>query len=165
MRLSAVAFVEQMGDDDRLTVIIFDDQQRVLVPNQRVGDNRQNIINAINTITAGGGTSLYDTIAFAAQDLQKTRRADEVNAMVVLTDGQDTVSSRFTSPDAAFAAVVQASGASVYTIAYGEDADQDVLRNIALATNGIAYQGDVSTIGDIYAEISAAFGGSLGIGR
>ncbi len=165
VRLSAVAFVEQMGDDDRLTVIIFDDQQRVLVPNQRVGDNRQNIINAINTITAGGGTSLYDTIAFAAQGLQKSRRADEVNAMVVLTDGQDTVSSTYTSPDAAFAAVVQASGASVYTIAYGEDADRDILRNIALATNGIAYQGDVSTIGDIYAEISAAFGGSLGIGR
>ncbi len=85
--------------------------------------------------------------------------------MVVLSDGQDTVSARFTSADAAFTQVVASSGAAVYTIAYGSDADQGVLRSIALATDGIAYVGDVATIGDIYAEISAAFGGSLGIGR
>lgn len=165
VRLSAIEFVRQMGDDDRLTVIVFSDSPSTLVNNQVVGPNREAIIAAVNGIQAGGGTSLYDSIAFAAQTLAQTRRPDEVNAMVVLSDGQDTVSTRFTSADAAFTRVVASSGASVYTIAYGSDADQGVLRAIALATDGIAYVGDVATIGDVYAEISAAFGGSLGIGR
>ncbi len=165
VRLSAVEFVTQMGSDDRITVIAFDDVPRLLVPNMPIEGNRQMIISLINTITAGGGTSLYDSIAYASEDLYKNRRADTVNAMVVLTDGQNTVSSRFASPDAEFGRVVMNSGASVYTIAYGEDADRDTMRSIALATNGMAYEGDVSTIGDIYAEISAAFGGSMGIGR
>ncbi len=166
VRLSAIEFVRQMGADDRLTVIVFHDFPQVLVPNQRVGDNRDAIINSINSITAGGGTSLYDSIAFTAQDLLKTRRSDASNAIVVLSDGQDTASQNFNSPDdPAFVQVLQASGAAVYTIAYGEDAAQNVLEHIALTTNGIFYEGDVATIADIYAQISAAFGGSLGIGR
>ena len=165
VRRSAIAFVEQMGERDRLSVIIFDDVPRILVPNSLVAGNRQAIINAINTITAGGGTSLFDSIAFAAEDLKKTGRSDAVNAMVVLTDGMNTVSNRFDRPSDAFSQVVLAANASVYTIAYGEDADRATMSNIALATNGIAYTGDISTIADIYAEISAAFGGSLGIGR
>ncbi len=165
VRLSANEFVQQMGDNDRLTVILFDDAPRILVPNTLIQGNRQRIINQINTITAGGGTSLYDSIVAAAEDLAKHRHEGEVNAMVVLSDGQDNVSRRFVSPNAAFSAIVLQSGASVHTIAYGADADRNVLRNIALATNGIAYEGDVATINDIYAEISAAFGGSAGIGR
>jgi len=85
--------------------------------------------------------------------------------MVVLTDGQNTVSNFYPSADERFQAVVAASGASVYTIAYGDDADRTTMRDIALTTNGVFYEGDVSTIDDIYGQISAAFGGSLGIGR
>ncbi len=165
LRLSAIEFVAQMGDRDQVTVIIFDNYPRILVPATRIEGNRQNIINQINTITAGGGTALYDSIAFTAEAMLKTSRADTANAMVVLTDGQDTSSSRFHSPDATFSRIVFDSGASVYTIAYGDDADRTTMRNIALATNGIFYEGNVGNIGAIYAEISAAFGGSAGIGR
>ncbi len=165
VRRSAVEFVQQMGDDDRLTVIIFSDLPRILVENTRLGGNRQHIIDQINSIVALGGTSLFDSMAYTAETLRKTGRPDEVTAMVVLTDGQNTVSNYYDSPNEAFRAVVSASGAAVYTIAYGADADRATLRDIALATNGIFYEGDVSTIGDIYGQISAAFGGSLGIGR
>ncbi|MBN1967417.1 MAG: VWA domain-containing protein [Anaerolineae bacterium] len=165
VRESAIAFVEQMGDNDRITVIVFADRPQILVANTQVGGNRQAIIAQINTITAGGGTSLFDTIAFSAEELQRSKRTDDINAMVVLTDGQDTVSQRFTSATQQFSELIIYSGVSVYTIAYGEDADQATMQNIALATNGIFFEGDVSTIGDIYAAISAAFGGSLGIGR
>jgi len=154
-----------MGDHDQLSVIIFDNYPRILVPATRLEGNRQNIINQLNTITAGGGTALYDSIAFTAESMLKTNRADTANAMVVLTDGQDTSSGRFSGPDAEFSRIVFESGASVYTIAYGDDADRATMRSIALATNGIFYEGNVGNIGAIYAEISAAFGGSAGIGR
>lgn len=165
MRASAIEFVQQMGDDDRLTVIIFSDLPRILVNTTTLAGNRSAIISQISSITAAGGTSLFDSIAYTAEHIKSTRRADEVNAMVVLTDGQNTVSNFYQSADERFRAVVASSGASVYTIAYGDDADRNTMRDIALATNGIFYEGDVSTISDIYGQISAAFGGNLGIGR
>lgn len=165
VRLSAVEFVKQMGDNDYLSVIIFDDFPRELVAHAQVQGNRQEMIDRVNIISAGGGTALYDTIVYTGKQLAGTRRADTVNAMVVLTDGQDTTSQTYRSPDATFGSAVLQTNASIYTIAYGDDADRDIMRQIALATSGIAYEGDVSNIGEIYGEISAAFGGSLGIGR
>ncbi len=165
VRASAIEFVQQMGDDDRLTVIVFSDLPRILVDTTRLEGNRSSIISQISGIVAAGGTSLFDSIAFTAERLKSTRRAEEVSAMVVLTDGQNTVSNFYPSADERFQAVVAASGASVYTIAYGDDADRTTMRDIALTTNGVFYEGDVSTIDDIYGQISAAFGGSLGIGR
>jgi Ca-activated chloride channel family protein len=144
VRLSAVEFVRQMGDDDRLTVIVFSDTPYTLVPNQAVGPNRDSIIADVNRIQAGGGTSLYDSIAYTAEVLAQTQQPGEVSAMVVLSDGQDTVGR--SQRDATFSQV-QSSVSRCYH-RYGEDADQNVLGQIALATD-IAYAGDISTIGDL----------------
>lgn len=166
VRRAANEFVAQMGDGDWLTVIVFDDRPRILVPNIQIGDkNRQAVIDGINTITAGGGTALFDSVAFGARELQNASHVDTVSAMVVLTDGMNTATIEFNSPDARFTDVILSSGVSVYTIAYGDDADRETMQSIALATNGVFYSADETTIGDIYAEISAAFGGSAGIGR
>lgn len=165
MKASAVEFVRQMGDEDRITVITFNEFPQILVPNQPVGPNREAIITAISGIRANGATTLFDAIATGAEQLINSTRAGQVNAMVVLSDGLDTASTRFTAATPAFSELVAQAEAAVYTIAYGGDADTETLRSIAFATNGITYQGDVNTIADIYAEISAAFGGSAGIGR
>jgi Ca-activated chloride channel family protein len=165
VKQSAIEFVKRLGDNDRLTVIAFNERPNILLPAQKAGGHREQMIAAIESLQAGGNTALFDTIAFASELMAQTGHSDEVNALVVLTDGQDTASQQYSSADQAFGAVVQQSGGSVYSVAYGKDADLKTMRSIALATNGIFYQGDVSTIGDIYAEMSAAFGGSLGVGR
>ncbi len=82
--------------------------------------------------------------------------------MVVLTDGQDTFSS--TSQDDAIAVAGQ-NDTTVFTIAYGDDADENVLSRIAIGANGNFYLGDEASIAEIYQEMSAAFGGSVGVGR
>jgi hypothetical protein len=53
----------------------------------------------------------------------------------------------------------------VFTIAYGSDADQRILKDLALQTNGKFYLGTEANIDEIYQEMSAAFGGAVGIGR
>ncbi|MBE2222411.1 MAG: hypothetical protein IAF02_12760, partial [Anaerolineae bacterium] len=54
---------------------------------------------------------------------------------------------------------------TIFTIAYGGDADEDVLSTLALEGNGNFYRGDEASIEAIYDEMSAAFGGSVGVGR
>ena len=46
-------------------------------------------------------------------------------------------------------------GAKTFTIAYGIDADQDLLLRIANRTNGRRFDGDPDTIEDVYVAISA----------
>ena len=165
VKQSAIEFVGHLGDNDRLAVIAFSDEPAIVVSIQSAGGHREQMVAAINNLHADGNTSLFDTIAFASEFMAQTRHSGEINALVVLTDGQDTASRKYTSANQAFGTVVQRSGASFYSVAYGDDADLETMQTIAFATNGIYYQGDLSTIGDIYAEMSAAFGGSLGIGR
>ncbi len=56
-------------------------------------------------------------------------------------------------------------GTTVFAIAYGEDADRDVLTKLAFGANGNFFLGDEASIAAIYDELSAAFGGNVGIGR
>jgi Ca-activated chloride channel family protein len=48
-----------------------------------------------------------------------------------------------------------ADGTKVFTIAYGEDADKDLMLRIANRTNGKTFTGDPASIESIYNAISA----------
>ena len=51
----------------------------------------------------------------------------------------------------------EASGVKIYTIAYGGDADLDLLRTLANRTNGKQFSGDVENIEAVYFLISSEF--------
>ena len=163
VRGAAAQFVEQMGDQDRLTLIAFSSSPSVLIENKRVGDARQDAINAINGIPASGNTALYDAIALGTQIVADTNSSQRTNVMVVLSDGLDTSSIRPYSNELIQAAT--ANNTTVFTIAYGGDADQNLMRNMAGLGNGNFYEGTEANIAGIYQDMSAAFGGAAGIGR
>ncbi len=83
--------------------------------------------------------------------------------MVVLSDGLDTSSFRHDAESAA--QTLADTGATVFTIAFGGDADEELLQSIALRANGNYFNGDEASIAAIYDEMSAAFGGIVGVGR
>ncbi len=163
MKEAAVQFVEQMGDDDTITVITFSTAPSILVPPTHVGEARSKIINAIQGINASGDTALFDAIAQGAAVLNGAQRTDATNVIVVLTDGVDTSSVRPFN-DQLIQEATQ-NNTTIFTIAYGGDADEDVLQNLAFMANGNYYLGDAASIAAIYDEMSAAFGGSVGVGR
>ena len=83
---------------------------------------------------------------------------------MVLTDGQDTYSYNY-SFDQGLIDLAGSNDTTVFTIAYGGDADEAVLSQLAYGANGNFFLGDEASIAAIYEEMSAAFGGSAGIGR
>lgn len=164
MREAAIRFVQQMGDDDYLSLIAFSTEPDLLVRHVNVGESRSKIINAIAGLPAQGDTTLFDAIGDGGTILSETSSADTSNVMVVLTDGQDTRSYRYQF-DQALIEHATANGTTVFTIAYGSDADEGTLSSLALNANGNFYLGDEANIDAIYEEMSAAFGGSVGVGR
>jgi Ca-activated chloride channel family protein len=163
MREAAIQFVEQMGEEDYISIIAFSTEPQLVVNHTQVGPNRQKIINAIANLEATGDTTLFDAIGDGAILLQDTSQPQTTNAMAVLTDGQDTRSYRFDQSSSSGQAL--ANGITVFTIAYGNDADSAVLQSLANQANGNFFEGDEASINAIYDEMSAAFGGSVGIGR
>lgn len=163
MRQAAEQFVNQMGDDDRITLIAFSSSPRILVEQAVIGETRTKIINAIRGLEAVGDTSLYDAIGTGAEIIVNNKNVNMTDALVVLTDGEDTYSFSYSASTAAQAALN--SGATVFTIAYGNNADTDTLVFLANEANGNFYEGDEASIAAIYEEMSAAFGGSVGFGR
>ncbi len=163
-RGAAIQFVEQMGDDDLITIIVFSDQPATIVYHEQVGLARSEAIEALKRLVADGNTALYDAIGDAATVIASTNAAQTSNAMVVLTDGLDTNSSRY-SFDQSLMKMAAAHDTTVFTIAYGSNADEDLLAELARQANGNFYLGDEASIAAIYEEMSAAFGGSVGVGR
>ncbi len=164
MRNAAVQFIEQMGDEDQLTLIAFSTEPELLVEGVQVGPNRQKIINAITSLDATGDTTLFDAIGDGAGSIERTNQSAMTNAMVVLSDGMDTRSYRYGFNDS-LVDLATSNDTTVFTIGYGGDADEEVLSTLALEGNGNFYLGDEASIQAIYDEMSAAFGGSVGVGR
>jgi Ca-activated chloride channel homolog len=162
-RDGAKAFIERLGNDDTIAVYSFSSSARLIVPTTSVGPNRSTVVNAIGSLSAEGETALYDTIMQARQGIKPDSK--RINAIVVLTDGQDTAS-RATKLDGLLATIQNAKGSvTIYTIGYGDDADGGVLEKIATAGNGSYFKGDPATINQVYLEIASQFGGSRGLGR
>ena len=76
--------------------------------------------------------------------------------IVLLSDGDDTSSDR--TQNQMFSCLPSGEdveGTKIFTIAYGEDADQDLMLRIANRTNGRSFEASPQSIDSIYNSISA----------
>jgi VWFA-related protein len=86
---AAIAFVDQLRQQDRVMVVAFDDEIQIL--SEPTGDRRQ-LRNAIHRTRFGGGTKLYDAVDFALNE--RLNEIEGRKAIVLFTDGVDSASER-----------------------------------------------------------------------
>ncbi|MFA7482328.1 MAG: VWA domain-containing protein [Vulcanimicrobiota bacterium] len=89
-RAAAKMLVDQMGPEDQLSVISFDDVARVVVPRVAVID-KEKIKARIDTIVEGGGTNLHQGWLEACNQLGRVGRKSVISRVIVLSDGQTNV--------------------------------------------------------------------------
>jgi Ca-activated chloride channel family protein len=135
------AAIQQVGDDDEIGLWSFSDTRRQLVPIARVGGQRAKLQSAVASLSANGGTLLYTTVRDGWDFVRTTVDPTHISAVVVLTDGQDNGSPLGSLNSLTTALSAQPPGAAVriFTVAYGGDADRQVLGSIARASRGEAY--------------------------
>jgi Ca-activated chloride channel family protein len=142
LRLSqqaAARFLTDIPHARDLLVVLFDQQRRVL----RFDSERpEDLFAALAAVPAGGNTALRDAIDATLADLHSR---DGRTAMVLLTDGHDTVSRVL---PAALDRTLQGSPVTIYPIAVrGADLDDDTageayafLEHLARITGGRAFR-------------------------
>jgi VWFA-related protein len=78
---------ELLGRDDEVFLMKFDTRPRLV---QAWTQDRRLVSDALSTLTASGGTALYDGVAAALPLVQKGRHRKK--ALVIVSDGNDTTS-------------------------------------------------------------------------
>jgi Ca-activated chloride channel family protein len=156
-----VAFFRTAAPQDRMGLMRFSTDITPLVPLAGVRRNRAKLIEATRTILPDGDTRLRDAIAAGVAAVEKRLDPDAINAVVVLTDGKDTVSSLTTLGllNELEAQAEKESGGQirVFTIAYGTAPNKRELQRYAEASGGNDYVASTDDIASIYQQISSFF--------
>lgn len=158
-RSSLLQFIDLLDDRDRLAITLFSKDMIPLTPLSPLGPKRNEVKIRVSAIAEGGSTLLYETVAAAYRELDEQGDPKHIRAMVVLSDGADTAS--MTTLSALLERIGSQSEAGdatkIFTIAFGGDADREILTQIAEVTGGQQYEGDPKTISEVYAKIATFF--------
>jgi Ca-activated chloride channel family protein len=154
------AFFKQVAPQDVVGLAKFSADVQQLVPPAPFRENRARLQSAVRDIIPEDDTSIYDAILFGVDAVKRNADPDHINAVVVLTDGQDTHSSasRRQVLDALRAeGSAESGGVRVFTIAYGKEAKERELGEFATASGGKGFPADTSDIAQVYRSISSFF--------
>ncbi len=87
VRKAVNAIIEQLTEQDILSVVLFNEEVELLIPAQSVS-NKAELKKKIDQITHGGGTMISKGFRIGLDELQSFRSEDRINRMILLTDGQ-----------------------------------------------------------------------------
>jgi Ca-activated chloride channel family protein len=134
-----------------------------LVPIGPIASQREQLANKIQSLVPTSGTPLYTTAQASYLDMKKSFDPARINAVVLLTDGRnddprnDDLNSLL-SALRADSEGVSATPVRLFTIAYGRDADKNVLRSMAEATNAASYDAsNPQTINNVFTAVVSNF--------
>jgi Ca-activated chloride channel family protein len=153
-------FLDQIkGDQEQVGLVEFSSTVNNIVELAELGDNRSELEQSIGALQAFGNTALLDGVRTAYVRLQQENDPERINAIVVMTDGRENNSYITLSQLQREIERGNASGVPVviFAIAFGDDADYDVLRTIAESSGGQVRQGDLNTIRQLYRLLSSYF--------
>jgi Ca-activated chloride channel family protein len=154
-------FFREVGRQDSVGLTIFNDRIQPLIPIGPFTETGRELRETVRNLIADGGTAVYDATIDGFRQVREAASAERINAVVVLTDGEDTDSEA--NADEVVEAV-RAQGDSdnqvrVFTIAYsaGAAGAAEALEAIATASGGQPYEGDTEDIEAVYRSISSFF--------
>jgi Ca-activated chloride channel family protein len=147
---AATAFLDKMPVQNQVGLVTFSTGVDLRIPLASFEGNQANIRQQVSSLVAEGDTSLYDAIQQSIEILKNSvdQQGDRIQAIVVLSDGQDT------SSQVSLQRVVELITAGrqdrnpiiVIPVAYGADADINSLNAIARASATKVQSGDPANI-------------------
>lgn len=160
---ATVGFLKRLDPQDQVGVLTFSSVVAPLGVPALVSKNGENLMKRVASLYANGSTVLFDAVCAAMQQMKELQADDQADgdnrlyAIVLLSDGADTASSAsetqmFTT---CLPAHAEAEGIKVFPIAFGEEANVDVLQRIAQSSGGRLFTAEPASLDDVYISISA----------
>ncbi len=167
-RKAARFLAGELTSRDRLAIVSFDDEVKVVVPSTPVIDP-QPFIAAINRIHSGGCTALFDGWLAGATQVAEHLDPTQMNRVLMLSDGQANEGLTDQEQIATKVAGLTQRGISTSAFGLGADFDEDLMGAMAAAGDGtLAHIETPSQLADLYASelqgLATTFGRRVSIG-
>ena len=153
-------FFRELSPRDRIGLQSFNTKVFKEAPIAPVASNLSLLKQRVDGLLPDGETAFFDATNAGYDAVRALNDDSRINAVVVLTDGQDNQSHMSIG---ALVKKLEAQSQSeqqvvrVFTIAYGQQADSSKLERIAKASGGEAFSGDPTEIEAVYRKISSFF--------
>jgi Ca-activated chloride channel family protein len=152
-------FLAQLpSEQEKVGLVEFNSKVVNVIELDTLAQNRPALTRSIDGLQANGNTALLDAVRTAYQRLQKNGDTTRINAIVAMTDGRENASAVTLQK---LAAEVRDGNQKVpviiFCVAYGSDADKNVLQTLADASGGQMKAGTTETIRDLYKILSSYF--------
>lgn len=128
--------IGQLREDDIVSIIVFDNEARVLCSAARVG-NGSGLKRAIDSINPGGSTNLHGGLMLGYREAQKNFERDATNRVILLTDGIANVGTTDPMRIARESSEFNGQGIDLSTIGVGIDLDRELLRTLSRQGRGL----------------------------
>ena len=158
-KAAAKTFIEDQVGNNNVGLLQFNTSTEMVLPIAGLESNRAQLASAIDGLEARGNTALYAALLTAIDELSKTSDPSRIQAIVLLSDGQNTVEN-FRLNDVVSKIQEVRNGKApilVIPVAYGSDADITALSAIARASDTKVQPGDPKTIRALLEQISQYF--------
>jgi len=155
-------YINSLGPKDKIALIDFDSEIRPPILVDGTPQGRDRGLQFVSGLQVNGGTKLYDATLNARNWLQQNIRKDAINAVLILTDGEDS-GSQIKLPQ--LSQELQKSGFSTdqrigfFTVGYGNEGEfnPDALKKIAELNGGYYRRGDPETIAKVMSDLQVEF--------
>jgi len=132
---AAIQAVYRLGPQDIVSVVAYDHNVDVLLPSTRATDKTE-IARAIQRLQPGGSTALYGGVSRGAQEVRKFLADNQVNRVLLLSDGLANVGPSSVESLGALGASLAKEGISVTTLGLGLGYNEDLMVQLARMSDG-----------------------------
>ncbi|KFB99628.1 putative membrane protein [Trabulsiella guamensis ATCC 49490] len=133
---AAVMAVNTLSSQDTLSVVIYDDVVDVIVPPAKVSNKAALISQIRERVTARGGTALFAGVSRGIKEASKYLKKDQVNRIILLSDGQANVGPSTTGELAELGKIAASKGIAITTMGIGDGYNEDLMAAIAQYSDG-----------------------------
>jgi len=91
LRNAIIELISQLNDNDRLTLISYDDDCKTIFTNRIPTENTNQLIDQVNSLLANNSTNIYSALNESYGYFSSSYRSDAVNQIFLLSDGQPTI--------------------------------------------------------------------------
>ncbi|WP_257449128.1 substrate-binding and VWA domain-containing protein [Archangium lipolyticum] len=159
-KVGARRFLESLSDRDAVTLMLFDNNVYPPMGPLVLGKGRAELLGRVDNIIADGGTALYSATLAAYQSAvaRAQKSPGMIHAVVVMTDGKDESSTiTLAQLQSGLSSSSEENPVRIFTIAYGQGAEGQVLERIAEAGKGSSAKGGVEDIVQVYRDMASFF--------
>jgi Ca-activated chloride channel homolog len=132
VKIAAHQIIDNMNEDDILSVVTFNDRAQVVIPATPVVD-RPALKAKVSMIVASGGTEIFKGLSAGVEQTQEYLGPRLVNHVILLTDGH-TFGDQKACLDLAAKSAVE--GIGISAMGLGHDWNDEFLDNLASRTGG-----------------------------